>query len=101
LRVEVLPNPRPGGDLLVRDAVLKSWEATDLDLSRHPPTVEVTIDVEAVRYVVRNDGTAMAGNHIDPNQMRLTWVLELRDSVQDPWWLAMSNSPAKAIPGFP
>ncbi len=87
--------------LIVRDVVLKSWEATVLDLSRHPPTVEVNLDVEAVRYVVRNDGAAVAGNHTDPNPMRLTWVLELRDSVQDPWWLTMSNSPAKAIPGFP
>jgi len=87
--------------LIVRDVVLKSWEATVLDLSRHPPTVEVNLDVAAVRYVVRNDGAAVAGNHTDPNQMRLTWVLELRDSVQDPWWLTMSNNPAKAIPGFP
>jgi hypothetical protein len=96
-----LLRPSHGTRLVVRDAVLKSWEATRLDLSRDPPAVEVTLDVEAVRYVVRDDGSAVAGNHNDARHMALTWVLELTDSARAPWRLATSSNPAKAIPGWP
>lgn len=60
-----LLRPSRGRHLIVRDVVLKSWETTDLELSRHPPAIEVTMDVGAVRYVVRDDGTAVAGNQSD------------------------------------
>ena len=96
-----LLRPGRGTRLIIRDAVLKSWEATSLDLARRPPAIEVTMHVEAVRYVVRNDGTAVAGNQSDAHQMELNWVLELSDSAHDPWRLAMSNNPANAIPGLP
>jgi hypothetical protein len=98
---EALLRPRPGTRLVVRDAVLKSWEATKLDLSLHPPAIEVTLDVEAVRYVVRGNGSHVAGNRTDARRMALTWVLELTDSERAPWRLATSNSPAEAIPGWP
>jgi hypothetical protein len=94
-----LLRPSPGTRLMIRDGVLKSWEATDLHLSRHPPMIDVTVNVEAVRYLVSDDGTALAGNRSDPHQMELTWVLELRGSARDPWQLMTSNSLAAAIPG--
>ena len=93
--------PGRGSRLVVRDAVLKSWEPTRLDLSGHPPAIEVTLDVEAVRYVVRGDGSAVAGNKTDPRRMALTWILQLTDSARAPWRLAFSNNPAEAIPGWP
>jgi hypothetical protein len=85
----------------VRDAVLKSWEATRLDLSRDPPAIELTLDVEAVRYVVRGNGSHVAGNRTDARGMALTWVLELTLSTRAPWRLATSNNPAEAIAGWP
>jgi predicted lipid-binding transport protein (Tim44 family) len=93
--------PSGGTRLVVRDAVLKSWEATRLELSRDPPAVEVKLDVEAVRYVVRDSGSAVAGNHTDVRPMAVTWVLELTNSARAPWRLATSSNPAKAIPGWP
>jgi len=85
----------------MRDAVLKSWEATRLDLARHPAAIEVTLDVEAVRYVVTGNGSHVAGNRTDARRMALTWTLELTDSARAPWRLATSNNPAEAIPGWP
>jgi hypothetical protein len=96
-----LLRPRPGTRLVVRDAVLKSWEAARLDLSRQPPGIEVTLDVEAVRYVVRDNGSHVAGNRTEARRMALTWTLELADSAQTPWRLAISNSPAEELPGWP
>jgi hypothetical protein len=96
-----LLRPGPDARLFVRDAVLKSWEATRLDLSRDPPAIEVTLDVEAVRYVVGNNGRRVAGNATDARPMALTWVLELTNSTRAPWRLATSNTPAEAIPGWP
>jgi hypothetical protein len=92
--------PDPGTRLVMRDALLKSWEPTRLDLSRQPPAIEVTLDVQAVRYVVRDDGRAVAGNQNDARRMALTWTLELTDSAKAPWLLATSNNPAEAIPGW-
>jgi hypothetical protein len=95
-----LLRPAPGARLFVRDVVLKSWEPTTLELSRHPPAVEVSLDVEAVRFVVRDDGSPMAGNQRGAHRMALKWLLELTDSKSAPWRLATSNSPAEAIPGW-
>jgi hypothetical protein len=92
--------PDPDTRLIVRDAVLKSWEPTRLDLSRHPPAIEVELDVEAVRYVVTGEGIAVAGNQTDARPMALMWTLELTDSHRAPWRLAVSNNPAEAIPGW-
>ncbi|HEY1832758.1 MAG TPA: hypothetical protein VGG38_21145 [Acidimicrobiales bacterium] len=96
-----LLRPARGTRLIVRDAVLKSWEASKLHLSQRPPAIEVTLDVQAVRYVVRDNGTSVAGNRTDAHQMALTWALELTDSAQDPWRLTKSNNPAEGIPGWP
>jgi hypothetical protein len=95
-----LLRPSPGTRLVMRDAVLKSWEPTKLDLSRQPPAIEVTLVVEAVRYVVTTKGRPRAGNQADARRMNLTWILELTDSEQAPWHLAISNNPAEAIPGY-
>ena len=86
--------------LMVHDAVLKSWEPTTLDLARRPPAIELKLDVEAVRYVVGNDGRYRGGNETDPRRMDLRWTLQLTDSARTPWRLAISNNPAGVIPGW-
>jgi hypothetical protein len=96
-----LLRPRLGERLVMRDAVLKSWEATRLDLSHQKATIEVALDVEAVRYVVTDDGKVVAGNYSDPHRMELRWNLELTDSTRTPWRLVNTNNPAAAIPGWP
>lgn len=96
-----LLRPGRGARLVVRDVVLESWEPTRIDLSRQPPAIEVRLEVAAVRYVVRDDGGAVAGNEVDPRRMILTWILELTGSTRALWRLITSNSPAEAIPGWP
>jgi hypothetical protein len=96
-----LLRPCGGTRLIVRDVVLKSWGPTRLDLSRHPPAIEVTLDVEAVRYVVRDGGGSVVGNETDRRRMALVWTLELTASTRAPWRLATTNTPAEAIPGWP
>jgi hypothetical protein len=92
----------PAGDkrLIMRDAELKSWEPTRLDLSRRPAAVEVALTVDAIRYVVTVDRDYVVGNADQPHHMALTWLLELTDSAQAPWRLARSNNPAEQIPGW-
>jgi hypothetical protein len=92
----------PEGDkrLIVRDAVLKSWEPTGLALSRSPPAVDVALAVDAIRYVATAEGDYLAGNAQRSHHIALTWVLELADSAQTPWRLATSSNPAKDIPGW-
>jgi hypothetical protein len=99
--IEALLRPGNGSRLIVRDAVMKSWEPTRLDLSRHPPVIELSVDLEAVRYVVGSDGTAAAGNETKAHQMVLTWALELTESAQTPWCLTRSSNPAETIGGWP
>jgi hypothetical protein len=95
-----LLRPARNTRLIIRDAVLKSWEPTRLDLSNQPLAIEVALDVEAVRYVVTDGGGYRAGNEDDPRHMNLTWILELTDSEPTPWQLAKSNSPAAVIAGW-
>ncbi len=95
-----LLRPRQGTCLVMRDAVLKSWAPTSLELTRKPPAVVVALDVEAVRYVVTDGGAHLAGEEAEPRHMSLTWVLELTGTTQTPWRLASSNNPAEAIPGW-
>jgi hypothetical protein len=95
-----LLHPSNDKRLIVRDAVLKSWEPTRLELPRQPPAVEVALTVDAIRYVATADGDYLAGNAEDHHSMALTWLLELADAAQTPWRLAASNNPAKDIPGW-
>jgi hypothetical protein len=95
-----LLRPRPGTRLVIRDAVLKSWSPTRLDLSQRRPAIEVTLEVDAVRYAVTDKGRHCAGNDTDVRRMVLEWTLELIDSARAPWHLAISNCPAEAIPGW-
>ena len=95
-----LLQPGPGMRLVMRDAVLKSWRPTRLDLARRPPAIEVTLDVEAVRYVATDDGRDRVGNESDRRQIVLSWVLELTDTARSPWRLAASNNPAESIGGW-
>jgi hypothetical protein len=94
-----LLRPARGTRLVMRDAVLKSWEPKRLDLYQQP-AIEVTLEVEAVRYVVSNDGSHIAGDQTNPHEIALTWILELTDSKRTPWRLATSNNPAEAIYGW-
>jgi hypothetical protein len=84
----------------LRDAVLKSWEPKRLDLSRRPPAIEVTLDVEAVTYVVTIGTSDRFGNEKDARRTTLKWTLELTDSKRVPWQLTTSSSPAEEIPGW-
>lgn len=93
--------PGDGARLVVRGAALTSWEPTRLDLAKRPPAIEVKLEVEAVRYVVRDVGRSVAGTATDVHAMTLSWVLELTSSSRSPWRLVTSNSPAEAIPGRP
>ena len=94
-----LLRPSPHTRLVIHDTVLKSWEPTNLDLSRRPPAIEVKLDVEAIRFVVTDHGDYRAGNETDTHRVALRWVLELSDSARTPWHLAVSNDPSEAIPG--
>lgn len=96
-----LLRPEGRARFVIRDAVLKSWEPTRLDLSHQPPAIEVALDVEAVRYVVTDDSGHRVGEEDRARRMKLAWTLELSDSAATPWRLAKSNNPALAIPGWP
>ncbi|HEV2361051.1 MAG TPA: hypothetical protein VGS21_05070, partial [Acidimicrobiales bacterium] len=95
----VLLRPRRYMRLIIRDAVLKSWEPKRLVLDRRHPLVHAAITVDAVRYLVAEDGRRQAGNADDPHQMTLIWTLELTDSQETPWRLVASSNPAELIPG--
>jgi hypothetical protein len=95
-----LLRPDNGSRMVLRDAVLKSWEPTRLDLLRQPPAVEVTLEVEAVRYVVRGGDGAITGSVTDAHRMNLIWTFELTDSTESPWRLISSTNPAESIPGW-
>lgn len=98
--ITALLRPSPGSRLIVRDAVLKSWHPTRLELSQPPPTITVRLEVEAVRYAVSDDGLHHAGNETDPRPMTLTWLLELTESTKAPWRLVASTNPAEDVPGW-
>ncbi|HEY2214897.1 MAG TPA: hypothetical protein VGH31_07570, partial [Acidimicrobiales bacterium] len=94
---EALLRPRQGQRLIVRDVVLKSWQPTKLNLSQDPPSIEATLEVEAVRYVVNDVGRALAGNPTLAQSVPLTWTLELTESAETPWRLSTSDVPAQSI----
>jgi hypothetical protein len=94
---EVLLRPSPGQRLVIRDAVLTSWQPTKLNLSMRPPAIELTVKIEAVRYVVGDDGNPRFGRTKDRSSMVLTWVIELTEIALTPWRLATSDNPAAAI----
>jgi hypothetical protein len=96
----VLLHPGPGLHMVMRDAVLKSWEATHLELARRQPAIAVNLTVEAVRYVSTDDGHERFGNDSDRRNMSLTWTLELTDTPRTPWRLAATDNPATPIPGW-
>lgn len=95
-----LLRPGPGCRLVMRDAVLKSWNPTKLNLSQNPPTVEVMLHVDAVRYLIGTDGGHLAGDDTNAHRIALKWILELTASAQTPWRLITSNNPAQAIPAW-
>jgi hypothetical protein len=93
-----LLRPRLGERFIMRDPVLKSWEACRLHLARHPPAVEVKVEIEAVRYLEATDGGRCVGNVTDPRHLSMVWLLELTGSPMTPWRLAATSSPALALP---
>jgi hypothetical protein len=96
---DALLHPSAGTRMVVRDAELKSWRATGLELARRPPTVQVQVEVQAVRYVERADGRLLAGSADVSHLIVLAWVLELVDSKHAPWRLQATSDPAQDIPG--
>ncbi len=95
-----LLHPANDKRLIVRDAALKSWQPTKLDLSHHPPAVKVELEVDAIRYVATAERDYIAGNADQPHQMKLAWVLELAEPAHTPWRLSVSDNPAEQIPGW-
>jgi hypothetical protein len=98
--IKTLLEPGAGKRLVVRDAVLRSWEPMQLELARRPPAIAVALTVDAIRFVTTTGGRYVAGRADEPRPMALTWALELTDTAQKPWHLVESNSPADAIPGW-
>lgn len=94
-----LLRPGSGKRLIVRDAVLSSWEPTNLHLARRPPAIEVEVHVHAVRYLTADDGVGGTGER-EPRDIVLTWLLELTDDPATPWRLAASTNPGRALPGW-
>lgn len=95
-----LLRPAAGRRLIIRDAVMKSWEPTRLELRERPPQIHVCVEVEAVRYLVTDEGTQCAGNSTERRQIVLIWTLELTDETRTPWRLVNSNNPAHGIPNW-
>jgi len=95
-----LLHPDGSTRLILRDAVLRSWKPTRLDLSRRPPSIEVALEVDAIRYVVTSGGSYRGGEDTGVKRMDLTWTLELTEEAQSPWRLADCNNPAEAIAGW-
>jgi len=95
-----LLQPGPGARMVICDAVLQSWEPTRLEISQRPYAIEVTLHVDAVRYVVSGSGEHLAGSDRESHKMLLKWTLQLTDSSRVPWKLVVSSSPADAIPGW-
>jgi hypothetical protein len=95
-----LLRPAPGKRLIIRDAVLKSWEPIRLELASQPPMIVVMAEIEAIRYVVTDDGAHRAGNDNEPRQIVLIWTLELTDDTRTPWRLLSTTNPAQGIPGW-
>jgi hypothetical protein len=96
----VLLRPGPGMRMVIRDATLKSWEPIRLELSSQPPLIVVSVEIEAVRYLVADDGTPRSGNDHEPRQIVLIWTLELTDAIRSPWRLRSSTNPAHGLPGW-
>ncbi len=94
---EALLRPRQGQRLIVRDVVLKSWQPTKLNLAQVPPTIELDVSTEAVRYVVNDVGRPLDGNPTMAQPVPLHWMLELTDSPEHPWRLATSDVAARSI----
>ena len=84
----------------MRDAVLVSWEPVRLRLEERPPSIDIALDVRAVRFVVDDHGGRVAGNAGEPHDMALHWNLELTDSTTVPWRLTRSDSPATSVGGW-
>jgi hypothetical protein len=98
---DALLRPGANANLVVRDLVLGSWAVTRLHLDRTPPAVDVELHVTAVRYVMRFESAMRAGSNTERHEIRLEWTLELGDSIEVPWRLVATNSPAADIPGWP
>lgn len=98
--VSALLYPAADRRLIIRDAVLKSWEPMRLELSQRPPTIVVNVVVEACRYVVSDDGIRRAGNDDVRREISLTWTLQLTDATDAPWRLVKSSNPAAGMPGL-
>jgi hypothetical protein len=94
---DALLHPRPGTRMILRDAALRSWQATEI---RPDGRVEVSVTLDAYRYLASaSTGATSAGNPDSRHTIAVTWLLELRDSRGEPWQLAESSDPAAEIPG--
>jgi hypothetical protein len=90
------------GRLVIRDATLKSWRPTAIDLAADEPVVTVELTIEAVRYIIdANRAEQLAGSREGPRTIALTWELGLSSSATSALWqLVRSSNPAADIPGL-
>jgi hypothetical protein len=98
-----LLHPRGGNvpaRLVLRDATLRSWRPTGVEVRPDPARIVVFLRVSAVRYLINTaDGSHLAGSAEYQHEIRLHWTLELTESAEIPWRLIISTNPAADLPG--
>jgi len=84
--------------LRIQDAVIRRWELLRLDASASPARVEVSLTVEAIRYLIdETTGGHVAGSTDVSHEISLTWTLELADGAVAQWRLVTTSDPAAAL----
>jgi hypothetical protein len=98
-----LLHPRGGNvptRLVLRDATLRAWKPTGVEVRPDPARIVIFLRVSAVRYLINTaDGTHLAGSLEYHHEIRLHWTLELTESAEVPWRLVASSNPATDMPG--
>ncbi len=98
-----LLHPRGGNvptRLVLRDATLRAWRPTGVEVRPEPARIVIFLRVSAVRYLINTaDGSHLAGSLEYQHEIRLHWTLELTESAEVPWRLVASSNPAADMPG--
>ena len=98
-----LLHPRGGNvptRLVLRDATLRGWRPTAVEVRPDPARIVIFLRVSAVRYLINTaDGSHLAGSPEYQHEITLHWTLELTESAELPWRLIASTNPAADMPG--
>ena len=85
--------------LVLRDAVIERWTATELAISSVLYQITIALLVSATGYLVNwPDGTYRSGNIETRHEINLVWTLGLTNSRTDRWRLISTTNPAQAVP---